>query len=236
MRITLLRSTLLAALLASGALPSLAISFTESDFTTWTSVPISGLFPELNVTTSATGGNPGSYLRVQAPTDDFAASFSYDTAGGFTWDPATGNPGITTISLDILETSAPASGIFIGFGAKQNGYVFVVPGEFDVALGNANTWRTSSDGGAPILAEDIFVNIDAAFGGPGPLFLDVSKTGSPITFGLFTASDFGGLDSDVGIDNLRLDVVAVPDNGASLSLLAMGLFGLGTVRTRRAKA
>lgn len=236
MRHNTVRSILMSTILASAALPSFGITFTESDFTTWTSVPVSSTIPELNVTVSTTGGNPGSYLRVQAPIDDFAASFSYDTAGGFTFDPASGPPGITGISMDILEVNAPDPGILVSLGAKQDGYVFVVPFEFDTALGNANTWRTTADGGAPIPAGDIFVNLDAAFGGPGPLFLDVSATGSPITFGLFMASDVGGLDSDIGLDNLRIDMEAVPEGGMSISLLGIGIFSMLALRSRWAKA
>jgi hypothetical protein len=142
----------------------------------------------------------------------------------FVYDPAT-DGAITSIDLAFSANafSVGNSGS-IGYGALllQNGSYYSA-GFFNVIL---NSWT-------PFLLPNLTASSFGLVSGGGPGNPNFSAAGAPITFGYFTSNGtgLGGSQTSTlsGIDNYSLTVTSsatVPDETATLPLLALGLAGL----------
>jgi hypothetical protein len=180
-----------------------------------------------------TGGNPGSYRRIEQWGENGQVALAHFRDGAV-YTPAT-QGAITSLDFS-FDINAPDAGSL----KPPN------PGEFDILLfqdGNyftrhslsansTSAWETISGVGL------VDVNFRKV---PGPGAPDFSAAGSGIKFGFLTSTNnFGacGVPCDVGgIDNWSVTVhfADAPEPGClELGLSGMVLLGLGTLRRRAA--
>lgn len=184
---------------------------TNSDFSGWTSAAYAP-YPAQSVSFPNTGGNSGSYLRVQTSTSLTTATVSYNT--NFTYNPATGGIHFLSFSTEIIEINTFGQGMAFELALIQNGTVY--SGGYQITGGGSSTWTLRGVGG---LTQNDFLD------GNG-LHPDFSTAGGVIAFGLKTGNS-GGAGITVGYDNLKvqLQVAPVPEP-TTMALTGMGLLAV----------
>jgi hypothetical protein len=211
---------LLAAALLLAPAAAQALSFFDGVFdpADW-SVMIGGSGASTPVQMLA-GGNPDEYFEItNEPTPVPGTTVQgFHLHSSFVYDPGISGA-IASIewSLDVLNVDfGHAAGLAIVQGPTMTGAdVFVT-----APLG-FGSWV--STGPTLLSPSDLSV------------LLDVSSSGAPLTFGIFSANSYdpvaGDLDNVVGYDNLSITVTPVPEPSA-LALVGAGLVAVVLARRR----
>ena len=173
----------------------------------------------------ASGGNPGSYRRVDLTVNSGSgtAIFAINLSTISVYNPQT--QGAIT-AIDYSENGiAFGTSQSAGFCLLQNGTVF-----FANSLSYIPTasWTTHSASGQ---TQFDFSDID------GVATPNFSATGAPITFGFWRESSAGGgsgFSSSTGIDNWTVDIHSVPEP-TTVSLIGIGAFGLVCAAARKVR-
>jgi hypothetical protein len=214
---------IVAAVALAFASPAAATSFTEGDWSGWTSMTYQGASGGQTAARQTAGGNPGAYYEVATGTN--AATWTKHLNAAFTYDPSAGAIESIDISLDYLSLNTFGQGMGVrAVVAEQDGALFV--STYFITNGtNGDPWKTFTASG--LTAAD--------FGAvSGVAAIDFSESGAPITFG-FGTSNGGGNGIRIGYDNydLTLNTAAVP-LPAALPMIGVAFATLAAVGRRGA--
>lgn len=179
--------------------------FNTGDLTGWT---------PLNAATGATisvlptGGNPTDYAWLNNTLEGYNLALSQSTAAG-----SVVGSGITVnYSFDLLGGNQAAGGVdFIHIFDENSvgGVISQGPGLLGPYFPSASGWTTYTGSFTTVAGSDhLYIEFDAT-----------------------TGANVGSMDQ-MGIDNVSLSITPVPEP-MTLSLAAMGMFGVWAIRRRR---
>ncbi len=197
------------------------ISTFDSDSEGWrvADLPDSGPFgPALGyyaVLWNSSGGNPGGYLSA---TDPSGNNFFLDAPAAFLGDKSTAYG--QTLSYDLafpypVDWTPLEDVILVGGGmtlvANQGPPPEPAWKHYSLTLLGSSGWHIGTGAG------------------PAPTEAELQTVLSDLT-ALRIRGEYHYGDDLPGLDNVRLATTAVPDGGATLSILGLGLLGMGAAR------
>lgn len=178
--------------------------FSTGDLTGWTPL---GVTSGATITVNPTGGNPGDYAWLNNSVQAYNLGLSQTTPNG-----SVVGAGLTvTYSFDLLGGSQAAGGVDFVHIFDQNstgGVISQGPGLLGPFFPSASGWTTYTGSFTTVAGSDHLT----------------------IEFDATTGANIGSVDQ-MGVDNVVLSL-PVPEP-ASLSLVAIGLLGVWTVRRSR---
>ena len=218
--LTLLVVTAIATSAAQAATSLTDSTFAQADWQTFSIGTHSNPPAVVSITSTASGGNPGSYMQMSLTQN--AATTSYSSYVGMVSPELTYNPAVNgsitqlQVSVDLIGLSVSGSSL-VQFFAEQNNafYEFNTP----YIAGPASSWTTYSGTiSALTLASAYGVKSDGTTA-PG---LNISATAPPIEFGIGVGEiSATPIANTFGIDNFSVLVASAPEPSIP-ALLSLG--------------